>query len=385
MKRAEVAGAGFAGLGAAIALARSGWQVRIHERAHEVREVGAGIFMTHNGLTVLEEYGAMDLLRPLGVEIQSAKMIDAGGRELQDRRPAPSARRMWTFPRQDLLQALHRIAVREGVNVVTGSEVVGAHPSGRVDFRDGSSVDADLVVGADGHLSAVRNSLGLTKRQGPLPTVSVRYLILGRDLEPEPATKQYWSGRRRMAVTACAPDKTYVYLSCPEGDVAEAQGPGWTESWRRSFPMLHQVFDVLERHDPYVARYSLAQTLGWTQGRVALLGDAAHALPPTLGQGANLALTNGRSLATFLEAFDDVPEALAVWESALRPLAERTQRWSLLYDRATTRWPEVLSPLRNGIVWLFGTLQPLNRRMRVAERTPAITQIEHAKSLGGMK
>jgi 2-polyprenyl-6-methoxyphenol hydroxylase-like FAD-dependent oxidoreductase len=135
------------------------------------------------------------------------------------------------------------------------------------------------------------------------------------------------------------------------------------------------VFDILEQYEPFVANYSLVRTHGWVRGSVGLIGDAAHALPPTLGQGANLALVNGRSLITFVSGIGEPTDALVAWEEAVRPITEATQTWSYLYDRATTRWPERLAPIRNGIVRLFGAVPGLNQRMRVAERTPPVTSL----------
>ena len=122
------------------------------------------------------------------------------------------------------------------------------------------------------------------------------------------------------------------------------------------------------------------QANAWSRGKAALLGDAAHALPPTLGQGSNLAMSNARSLVTFLARADDVPAALTAWERAVRPTTEATQRWARHYDRLTKHWPNALSGVRARVIWAFGASPQLSARMRRADRTPPITDPTQAQA-----
>jgi 2-polyprenyl-6-methoxyphenol hydroxylase-like FAD-dependent oxidoreductase len=135
------------------------------------------------------------------------------------------------------------------------------------------------------------------------------------------------------------------------------------------------VFELLHRSEPYKAHYSWVRAKSWSSGRAVLLGDAAHALPPTLGQGSNLAMSNARSLVTFLESTDDIPAALKAWEAAVRDTTEATQRWARYYDQLTKYWPNPLSGVRSRIIWSFGHFPQLSARMRRADRTPPITDL----------
>jgi 2-polyprenyl-6-methoxyphenol hydroxylase-like FAD-dependent oxidoreductase len=235
------------------------------------------------------------------------------------------------------------------------------------------------VLGADRHRSAVRHSLGLTRLERRLPTTSIRFLLPGRELTPDPMSTEHWSRRRRIALAACGPDHTYCYMACPEGDGPGSEVPINVESWCDHFPRLRDVFELLARSEPYKAYYSWVQANAWSRGKAALLGDAAHALPPTLGQGSNLAMSNARSLVTFLERADDVPAALTAWERAVRPTTEATQRWARHYDRLTKYWPNALSGVRARVIWAFGASPQLSARMRRADRTPPITDPTQAQ------
>jgi 2-polyprenyl-6-methoxyphenol hydroxylase-like FAD-dependent oxidoreductase len=375
-RTAQVAGAGYAGLTIALLLAQRGWKVTVHERAEVVREIGAGIFLHNNGLVVLEEAGVMDELAPKGTRLLRDRMVDHRGSVMQERDLSSSNTRRWNFPRQAPIEVLHSAARAAGVEIRTGSAIREARPEGMLVGDDGQEHRGDLVVGADGYRSAVRSSLGLTRLERRLPTTSIRFLLSGRDLAPEPASTEHWSRRRRIAFAACGLDHTYCYMACPEGDALGSEVPLNVKSWREHFPRLEGVFERLHRSEPYRAYYSVVHAHAWSRGRAVLLGDAAHALPPTLGQGSNLAMSNARSLVTFLESDSDVPRALVAWERAVRATTEATQRWAAHYDRLTKYWPNALSGVRARIIWAFGASPQLSARMRRADRTPPITALD---------
>lgn len=374
-RHAEISGAGFAGLTAAILLAQAGWTVRVHERAEGVREIGAGIFLHNNGLLVLEEAGLMEALTRRGTRLDWDYMVDWRGHRMQTRHLDTQVTRRWSFPRQALVEVLHEAAREQGVEIVTGSSIQAARPDGALIDSQGREHRGDLVLGADGYRSAVRNSLGLTRLERRLPTTSIRFLLEGRDLALEPASTEHWSRRRRVALAACGDAHTYVYMACPEEDESGSRVPLDVESWTRLFPRLEAVFRRLRDEEPYKAWYSLVVAQPWSSGRAALLGDAAHALAPTLGQGSNLAMSNARSLVTYLERGDTIPDALRAWEQAVRSTTDATQRWAGYYDRATKHWPNALSPARAAVIWAFGASPRLAAHMRQADRTPPVTKL----------
>ena len=106
----------------------------------------------------------------------------------------------------------------------------------------------------------------------------------------------------------------------------------------------------------------------WSAGKVALIGDAAHALPPNLGQGGGFAMMNALSLAVHLEGHADVAAALAHWERQERPATERVQRLSVLYGLPTT-WP----PLARTLFFAVAGKWLVRQRQRVAACRPTGT------------
>ncbi|HEX5193800.1 MAG TPA: NAD(P)/FAD-dependent oxidoreductase [Solirubrobacteraceae bacterium] len=354
MPRAEIAGGGFAGLTVATLLARAGWDTTVHERAPAIREIGAGLFITHNGLVAIERLGLLDELAPHGAQLTHAVALDRDGRTLTDVE-LTGCGRTWLFPRERLIDALHAAAERAGARIVTSSEIVSATPDA-LRLGDGRTVRADLVIGADGYRSTVRRTLGLQRTAHDLGTVSLRFLLPSRELCGDDVTRQYWSGPRRVAVTACSPTQTYVYFACPHGDESAWSGPSYLDTWRDSFPVLMPLFDELRTHEPYVGRYGLVRCRAWSSGNAALLGDAAHALAPTLGQGTNLAMVNACSLVEFVtKDRGPIAERLARWERRTRPVTDASQRWSSLIDWTTRYWPIAIESWRSpAISWLSG-------------------------------
>lgn len=345
-RHAEIAGAGFAGLTLAVALARRGWSVRVHERDPQPRAIGAGIFLWENGLRALEAIGAHTSLDGRMYRAPRWEERDATGRLLSVRTlPLPDGLRLVTLTRRDLLVALLEAAGEAGVDLRLGSRITAARPDGALMSADGRSWDGDLVVGADGINSAVRSSLGV----GPGRRVFDRFLIY-RFLVPcrrcpGPADGQ-WSSyadhwnlqqRRRVLYVPCNRHEIYLMLGAVAGDPDAGAAGVDRQSWCRSFPALAPLL----KRSPDDLRwdnYEAVQVDRWSQGAVALLGDAAHAMPPTLGQGAGTAMLNAIALAARVAETQDVETALADWEAADRPQTEAVQQAAI--DRLDALFPD---------------------------------------------
>jgi 2-polyprenyl-6-methoxyphenol hydroxylase-like FAD-dependent oxidoreductase len=345
-RRVEIAGAGFAGLTAACALAQRGWQVRVHERSDQLRTTGAGIYVYENGLRVLEAIGAY------AAAIEGAPI--AHTREVRDHHDRIISVHRWqgsrvfSIMRQRIINALGDVARRAGVEIIFNSEVVGADASGELLLSGGHRLKADLVIGADGTNSRVRDALRLIAKRKRLIDGAIRLLI---DKTPEEraatehsaTTVEYWSGSRRVLYTPCSENDIYIALTMLNSDAAATAVPIDKALWKGSFPHIEPLIDRIGtegRYDPF----ELIKLRRWSAGKVAVVGDAAHALPPNIGQGGGCAMMNALALAVHLDRHREVEDALAAWEVAERPLTDHTQRVSVLLGLPTT-WPPTLRAL----------------------------------------
>lgn len=346
-RRAEIAGGGIAGLTAAAVLAKYGWSVRVHERASELREIGAGIFIWENALRSLEEIGAAEELSAHWHRVENHQLRDHKGTLLQDNWLRNS--RLYTARRTDLHRAIANAARRAGVEIVTSSPVAFARPEGVLVMEGGEEIRADLVIGADGVNSRVRDSLDLSLIKVNLRDGCGRYLVPRKPEDGDGITTEAWVAGRRIGIAPVSEDQVYLFLCGPEKDRgASDQNPFKPEPWIESYPQYRDYIERIPRDgQTRWAPFYEVETKSWKSGRVALLGDAAHAMAPNLGQAACVSMTNAIALAYALEREHDVERALEQWEQSERRVADATQRYSRLYGRIGTRWPKGLQAFRS--------------------------------------
>ena len=347
-RHAEIVGAGFAGLTAACALAQRGWSVRVHERADRLRTTGAGIYIYENGLRVLEAVGAYEAAVKEAPLARTREVRDGQNRLISIHRWVGS--RVFSIVRQNVINALASAALRAGVEIVTESPATGATGDGELILANGRRVKADLIVGADGTNSQVRDSLSMLSKRKYLVDGCTRLLIDKTEAERVSAneadsgnaakTIEYWSGTRRVLYTPCSATDIYIALTMLDRDLAAKALPVRKAEWKRAFPHLDALFDRIGDEGRY-DRFELIKLKRWSAGRVAIVGDAAHALPPNIGQGGGCAMMNALSLAAHLERDTDVEAALRTWEAMERPMTEHTQRISYIVGLPTT-WPPAL-------------------------------------------
>jgi len=327
---AEIAGAGFAGLVAAVALSQRGWSVRLHEKGPELRAFGAGIYLWHNGLRVMEGLGVLeDILS--GSHTPPAYETWLHNKSLSRETFNGLPWRIMT--RQHLHQTLANKARAEGVEIVVNSEVVGADPSGEIRLASGEVKKADLVIGADGVGSKVRDSIGFEQDRWTSVDGLIRLIVprkkkeLGHgEWDNTIDMWNFWPRVQRILYSPCNDDDLYLGLMAPVTDPNGSRVPIHLECWVEMFPFLEPV--LVEAAKLKTARYDRYETTKldeWARGKVALVGDAAHAMCPSLAQGAGCAMVNAYSLAMELEEIPDVEEALRSWEKRIRPITDRCQ------------------------------------------------------------
>ena len=330
-RHAEIAGGGFAGLTAAIALRQNGWSVRLHEKGPELRAFGAGIYLWHNGLRVLEGLGVLeDVLTGTHTPPTYETWLHNKSVSKETFKGLP-----WRImTRSHLHDALVSRARKLGVDIHVSSEAVKADPKGRLTVGSGEVFEADLIIGADGVGSKVRDSIGFKQDRWVSTDGIIRLIVPRKKAELGPGEWDntidmwnFWPRVQRILYSPCNDEELYLGLMAPAADERGSRVPIDLEFWVEIFPFLEPC--LIEAAKLPAARYDKYETTKldhWTNGRVALIGDAAHAMCPTLAQGAGCAMVNGFSLSQDLEEHDSVEDALSAWETRIRPITDRCQK-----------------------------------------------------------
>ncbi len=370
-RTAEIAGAGLSGLFLGAALSQRGWRVSIHERSADLRMFGAGIWLWENGLSALESIGAYEQTVRRAQRISSWDIVDHRSSIIRRRTFRPGDRMIVPL-REDLYNALIAAAKAGGAQILTSSIVRAAEPDGVLIMADGSTREADLIVGADGLRSSIRESLQLTKNFQSLGNGAIRMLIPRQQGESVHVSAEHWSGNRVLLYNPCGPEHIYLCFVCPTSDVTGKRVPIDKATWTESFPTLADVIGRVGDQGRW-DDFETVEATRWSSGRVAIVGDAAHGQPPWLGQAANLAFANTLALAEFVTYYSDVEAALKAWEQHQRPVTDHTERWTNLYGRIVNVWPPSMQRMRSLALRTFVSLPFVESMLNVAPHTPVVS------------
>ena len=331
----EIAGGGIAGLTTGLAFARKGWRVRVHEQHSALRLLGAGIHIWENGLRVLDALGVLDRVIAGAIPAARREKRNHDGSVISQSRFAEDFR-LYVPLGEALLTALYEGLLDAGGEVAFASRAIGAEPCGRLAFADGSSVAADLIVGADGIDSPVRDSLDLLRWRHPVGQFGFSAMIRRESgdwsNEIAEAHCENWNGSRCLLYAPCTVDFAHIQLTSLEGDAAGAAVPIDRDFWRGLFPRLGWVVDRLP-DDGRRDRFELLRLKDWSKGRIALVGDAASGQPPFLGQGGGCAMMSGFALAEAIGHEGEIIAGIATWKRSERRIIEWVQRVAFWYGQ----------------------------------------------------
>ncbi|TCO72481.1 FAD-dependent monooxygenase [Rhodovulum euryhalinum] len=366
-RKLTILGAGIAGLAAGTALARRGAEVVVLERADAIREVGAGLQISPNGVAVLKALGLAEPLAAHGVRGRAVVLRDfRAGREVLRLDLTAGAGAYYFIHRADLIEMLAGAARASGVQIRLLQDITGlALEDGRAHLTtaQGAHLAADVLIGADGLHSVVRGVLN--GRTAPAFTGQVAWRAVVPATGPVAPVAHVFMG----------PGRHLVHYPLRGGEVINIVAVEERETWadegwnhdddpghlRRAFAGfgggVPELLSRVERVNLWgLFRHPVAEC--WHRGPAAILGDAAHPTLPFLAQGANMALEDAWVLAACLERHRDTETAFAAYQAERRP---RTIKIVEMATRNARNYHLSFPPLRaaaHAALRLGGVLAP---------------------------
>ncbi len=372
--KVAIVGAGIGGLTAAIAMHRRGIEVEVYEQSAQIGEIGAGVSLSPNAIKAFRALGLDRQIAAIGFESDNqvvrawnsgdvlSKVFRKGVYQKEFGAPYLSVHRA------DLVEVLRQQLPDHAIHLnARCTDVETAGNVARARFADGAEIDADLIVGADGIRSAVRQSLfgqdkprftGSVCWRGLVPLDAFPPGLISTDLT-------LYMGPRSHVIHFMVRRGTLINF------VAHVETDAWTqESWTQECDRSEVMETFAGWHEPLLrllgsseryykwALYDRDPLDRWSKGRVTLLGDAAHAMLPHIGQGACMAIEDGYALADFVSQHpEDLAEALRQYERLRLP---RTRR-AVLEARArgkemhlTSRWAQIKRNVRMALQHRLG-------------------------------
>ena len=344
--KAIVIGAGIGGLTAGIALRQAGYKVEIYDRVRELRPTGAGISLWSNGVKVLNRLGLGEQMAAIGGKMDRMEYRHLSGTLLNEipldplidevgQRPYPVARR-------DLQNLLLEAFELSGGKLTLGTKCIECLESDQdvtAEFEDGSSVTGDLLVAADGVHSILREYI-LGEKIEPKYGGYVNWnglVPLSEDLAPSDMWAIYVGEHKRASLMPVGGDRFYFFFDVPLPKGTTSDRTNYRHELKEYFQGWAEPVQLLiDRLDPdAVARveiHDVGPISRMVRGRVALVGDSAHATCPDLGQGGCQAMEDGLVLTNYL-----VSTNLSVSDALTRYEKERKVRTTEIVNKARNR------------------------------------------------
>jgi salicylate hydroxylase len=392
--RVAIVGGGLGGLTACLAFARSGIEAHVFEQANGLKEIGAGVGLSANAVRVLRELGLENALRERGFEPEATVGRDwTTGRPLFQVRLKDANGGLFGAPhikihRADLLDILAAAIPASQIHLNSRCVAASSSDQGAIlTFADGRQEEADLAVGCDGIRSFVRATIHGSEAPRFTGNMCWRALIPVERLPPGhvPPNMNIWTGPGGHIVSYHVRSGRLVNV------VATQEAKGWVEeSWMvaghrdeltAAYSDLHRDLRILLDNVEQCFKWGLFDRdplRVWSSRRITLLGDAAHPMLPSLGQGAAMAIEDAYILAQAIcRHAGDIPGGLRAYEAARIPRATQVQLASRMQSRSFHQQTSASSNFN--VDWIY-RYDPTRQAIEQNATRPASTEADNSKT-----
>jgi 2-polyprenyl-6-methoxyphenol hydroxylase-like FAD-dependent oxidoreductase len=361
-KTFAIVGGGIGGLTLAIALQRKGYEVVVYENAQELKPLGAGLVLAANAVKALMEIGISDDVLQAGKILQTFQIKDIDGHVLTESNAEILSRKFgvvnnFTIHRADLHQVLQNLLKPGTIQLGKGCLAVSAHSDHvSLTFHDGTTANANYLIACDGIHSSIRKQLvpdsipryaGYTCYRGVLDSIPTHLNI--------DASSETWGPGKRFGIVPLNNNRLY-WFACIN---AKAEDPAMQQLKSKG---LQEKFKNFHAPVGEILKLTPDENIIWNDiidirplkqfafGNIVLMGDAAHATTPNMGQGACMAIEDSAVLANCIEQYESVEEAFIQFER------KRISRTSTIVNAS----------------WRIGQMAQLENRMLIAMRNFAL-------------
>lgn len=342
--RIAIVGAGIGGLTAAALLQKQGYQVTVFEQARNFWRIGAGIILGASTAKVMRKIGIEDAMVRLAIKPDAFVSRDVEtGEVLNELVFDKAAEECFGGPFVNIHRAdLHQILVSalEPDTIRFDHALVGLAPAGdgvTLEFENGATFDTDIVVGADGIRSRVRDAVQGAETPRYVGKFALRAVFPADRIAGVPVRDctKWWGDNRHLLAYYMSDrrDECYIMGAVPsdEWDATTPPREGHRDDFLAGFPDAHPDLKALMLAVDTVSLLPICDRVRndkWSEGRVTLVGDACHAVRPFMAAGGSMAIEDGAILARAIDAATSPEQAFSLYETTRIPRVAEVQRIS---------------------------------------------------------
>lgn len=356
MKKISIIGAGIGGLTTALFLKSDGFEIKVFESASEIKPVGAGIIMANNAMQIYKKIGIDKKIQTLGNKVthvnithSDLKIISAVSLDIFEKKYGVYN---LAIHRADLQNTLAETLGFEHINLNKRLNQVHQDESIKLQFEDSSIENTDILIGADGINSIVRKELSVNTNIRDTKQLCWRG-IAEMELPDQYANTaiEAWGKGKRFGFVKISESKVYWFAVINEN-------LNTSEDLTKLFSEFHfLVLNIISKTPKEKIHFSriidLKPFSGWHKNNICLLGDAAHATTPNLGQGACQAVEDAYALSKSIHKSLSIEKAFENYEKIRIKKAHQVVNTSWVLGKISHFENPLLSRLRN---WFFSSL-----------------------------
>ncbi|MCH2021952.1 MAG: FAD-dependent monooxygenase [Saprospiraceae bacterium] len=350
-----IIGGGIGGLTTAIALQQKGIEVEIFEAASEFREVGAGITLAINSMQIYKRMGMLEKIQSHGNKLDGFQITDnklnilsyVDISDLEKKYKVGNVAIHRAKLQEVLLNELQACPIHLGKKLIKLHQKDG---NVHLEFEDGTFHQTKVLIGADGIHSAVRRSIFPNSKERHAKQICWRGITdfdLGEGYHY--IAREAWGIGRRIGIVPIAPGKVYWYACLSyKHSAKEIDNERLSDLFSRFHPLASDIISSTKKENIITAELGDLELIPeWHKGNVCLLGDAAHATTPNMGQGANQAIESAWILSECLKGENDIKKAYAQYQKIRQPKATMVVKKSWGIGKIAHMSNPLLAKIRN--------------------------------------